>query len=51
MGEHFWYCDSRKAEAELGFRPRDPQETLADTVRWLREHVERKRPRTVAELG
>lgn len=51
MGEHFWYCDSRKAEEELGFRPRDPQETLADTVRWLREHVERKRPRTVAELG
>jgi dihydroflavonol-4-reductase len=51
MGEHFWYCDSRKAEEELGFRPRDPQETLADTVRWLKQHVERERPRTLAELG
>jgi dihydroflavonol-4-reductase len=39
MGERFWYCDSRKAEEELGFAPRDPQETLSDTVRWLREHV------------
>jgi dihydroflavonol-4-reductase len=39
MGERFWYCDSRKAEEELGFAPRDPQETLSDTVRWLRDHV------------
>jgi dihydroflavonol-4-reductase len=51
MGERFWYCDSRKAEEELGFSPRDPQETLGETVRWLREHVEKERPRTVAELG
>ncbi|HYD52558.1 MAG TPA: NAD-dependent epimerase/dehydratase family protein [Gemmatimonadaceae bacterium] len=51
MGEHFWYFDSRKAEEELGFRARDPQETLVDTVRWLRENVERERPRTLAELG
>jgi nucleoside-diphosphate-sugar epimerase len=52
MGEHFWYCDSRKAEAELGFEARDPQETLFDTVRWLDEHVRRKaRPATVEELG
>ena len=26
-----------KAEEELGFSPRDPQETLLDTVRYLRE--------------
>jgi len=52
MGERFWYCDSRKAEAELGFAPRDPQETLYDTVRWLDEHVRRKRrPATVEDLG
>jgi dihydroflavonol-4-reductase len=51
MGERFWYCDSRKAEDELGFRARDPQETLADTVRWLRRHLERERPTTVAGLG
>jgi dihydroflavonol-4-reductase len=51
MGERFWYCDSSKAAAELGFTARDPQETLFDTVRWLEEHVRGKGPRTVAELG
>jgi dihydroflavonol-4-reductase len=50
MGECWWWCDARKAEDELGFRARDPQETLGETVRWLREHVERERPETVAEL-
>ena len=32
MGQVFWYCDSRRAQAELGFAPRDPSETLADTI-------------------
>ncbi|MFO0586885.1 MAG: NAD-dependent epimerase/dehydratase family protein [Polyangiaceae bacterium] len=32
MGQVFWYCDSRKATEELGFAPRDPNETLADTI-------------------
>ncbi len=32
MGEHFFYIDSEKAKDELGFSPRDPQETLRDTV-------------------
>ncbi|ACG72456.1 NAD-dependent epimerase/dehydratase [Anaeromyxobacter sp. K] len=51
MGEHFWYCDSRKAEEALGFSARDPQETLFETVRWLEQHVRaRKAPETVAEL-
>jgi dihydroflavonol-4-reductase len=36
MGQLFWYCDSTKATTELGFAARDPQETLADTVRDLR---------------
>jgi dihydroflavonol-4-reductase len=52
MGERFWYCDSSKAERELGFAPRDPQETLVDTVRWLDEHVRRRRrPAAVSDLG
>ncbi len=51
MGERYWYCDSAKAAAELGFAPRDPQETLAETVRWLRAHVERRGPTTVAGLA
>jgi len=37
MGEHFFFIDSSKAERVLGFRPRDPVETLTDTVRYVRE--------------
>ncbi len=37
MGEFFWYTDSQKARTELEFCPRDPTETLADTVRYVRE--------------
>ncbi len=36
MSQHFWYCDSSRATRELGFDPRDPAETLDDTVRDLR---------------
>ena len=32
MAQHYWYCDPGKAERELGFRARDPGETLRDTV-------------------
>jgi dihydroflavonol-4-reductase len=38
MGQHYWYLDASKARRELGFDPRDPQETLLDTIRWLRKH-------------
>jgi len=38
QAEYFWYFDSSKAEEELGFAPRDPQETLNDTIRYLREN-------------
>jgi len=38
QAEYFWYLDSSKAEDELGFSPRDPQETLQDTVKYLREN-------------
>jgi dihydroflavonol-4-reductase len=51
MGERFWYCDSAKAQAELAFTARDPQETLFETVRWLDEHVRRKGPRTIGDLA
>ncbi len=39
QAECFWYFDSSKAEEELGFTPRDPQETLQDTISYLRENV------------
>ena len=37
QAEYFWYFDSSKAEEELGFAPRDPQETLQDTISYLRK--------------
>jgi dihydroflavonol-4-reductase len=39
QAEHFWYLDASKAEEELGFSPRDPQETLNDTIDYIRENV------------
>lgn len=38
QAEHFWYFDSSKAMEELAFTPRDPQETLNDTISYLREN-------------
>ena len=37
QAEYFWYFDSTKAEEEFGFAPRDPQETLQDTITYLRQ--------------
>lgn len=34
VGEHWFWCDSSKAERELGFVARDPWETLHDTVQY-----------------
>jgi dihydroflavonol-4-reductase len=38
MSRYFWYVDSTKAKEELDFDPRDPQDTLYDTVEYVREH-------------
>ncbi len=38
QAEYFWYFDSSKAEEELKFAPRDPQETLQDTIGYLRKN-------------
>jgi dihydroflavonol-4-reductase len=38
MAEYFWYLDSTKAHTELGFSPRDPQETLLDTANYVRDN-------------
>jgi dihydroflavonol-4-reductase len=39
QAEYFWYFDSSKAEEDLGFESRDPQETLQDTIRYLRMNL------------
>jgi dihydroflavonol-4-reductase len=36
MAQYFWYVDSSKATAELGWTSRDPNTTLYDTVEDLR---------------
>jgi dihydroflavonol-4-reductase len=38
QAEYFWYFDSAKAQEELDFAPREPQETLQDTISYLREN-------------
>jgi len=38
MAEYFWYFNYNKARRELGFAPRDPGDTLNDTVHYLREN-------------
>ncbi len=39
QAEYFWYFDSTKAKEELGFEPRDPQETLQDTIAYIQENI------------
>ena len=36
MSECFWYLDASKAERELGFRSRDPHQTLNETVSYIK---------------
>src|SRR5437773_10882220 len=38
MAEYYWYFNSNKAKRELGFAPRDPGDTLNDTVQYLRKN-------------
>lgn len=38
MAQYFWYLNCSKAARELSFKPRDPGETLHDTVTYLREN-------------
>jgi dihydroflavonol-4-reductase len=37
MAQCFWYVDASRAKTELGWSPRDPGDTLADTIADLRE--------------
>lgn len=53
MASHYWGISSRYAEADLGFRPRNPDATIADTIAWIRHSrsrvtVDRARQSAVA---
>lgn len=37
MAQYYWYLDASKAEHDLGWSPREPNATLADTVKDLRD--------------
>jgi dihydroflavonol-4-reductase len=39
MAQYFWYLDAGKAARELGFSPRDPADTLRETVKYVRENL------------
>jgi dihydroflavonol-4-reductase len=39
MAQYYWYLDAGKAARELGFVPRDPADTLRDTVDYIRTHL------------
>jgi hypothetical protein len=36
MATHYWDIRSRHAEADLGFKSRPAEQTIADTVVWMR---------------
>ena len=39
MAQYYWYLDAGKAARELGWLPRDPADTLRDTVDYIRAHL------------
>jgi dihydroflavonol-4-reductase len=39
MAQYFWYFEAGKAARELGFMPRDPADTLRDTVNYVRKNL------------
>jgi dihydroflavonol-4-reductase len=38
MATHYWNCSSELAHKELDFNPRDPMETLQDTIKWIKDN-------------
>jgi nucleoside-diphosphate-sugar epimerase len=36
MSQYYWYCNAERAERDLGWLPRDPGETLFDTIADMR---------------
>jgi dihydroflavonol-4-reductase len=49
LGRYAWY-DTSKARTELGWRPRPLDQTLADTIAWLRDPAVTSSPRVGAAV-
>ena len=42
MAGHYWGISSRYAERDLGYQSRDPDQTVADTIAWIRRETSRE---------
>lgn len=51
LASRFWTTTSRYAESDLGYRRRDPAETMADTIAWLRRHHPDLRTQSGSQRG
>lgn len=51
MAQHFWYFDAGKAARDLGFSPRDPADTLRETVNYIRHNLLGNKAFTAAAAG
>ena len=40
MANHFWYLDDAAARRDLGWNPRPLEDTLRDSIAWVRAHKE-----------
>ena len=45
-----WWLDASKARRELGFAPRDPQETIFETWRWVEARFRGRREAAPARV-
>lgn len=51
MGRHYWYIDSSKAQRDLGWTPRNGNETLKDTIAWIRAYHPELAPTSSGAIG
>ncbi len=45
MASYYWYLDSSRAQRELGWKPRNPNTTLKDTIDWIVQYHPEFAPR------
>ena len=44
LASHFWYVDDTKARKELDWEPRDPLQTLEDTIKEIKDREDNFSP-------